>query len=394
MSYPLTNVYEYEHRAREILPKPVYDYFAGGAGDELSLDKNREAFRAVLFRPRVLVPVADVSPLLEVAAFKDALRTPTPCVVDKTGATLKLGMPIIIAPMAMQKMASELGELAVARAAKLMSIPFCLSTLSTASIEDVAKEGGLCLLQLYVYKQRAETLKLVRRAKSAGYAAIVLTVDTPQLGRRERDLRNGFTLPSHIRLANFAGSEELDNLGKGVVGTSALQRYGVDMLDPNLSWSDLAWLVREAQMPVWVKGIVRGDDAARAVDHGATAIVVSNHGARQLDGTMATLDALPEIVASVRNRVPIVLDSGVRRGEDCVKALALGATAVMVGRPILWGLAVDGQQGVENVLSTMKDEISLTMSLLGVRTGGEITQDCVVAPEGCNYQFSQRNSKL
>jgi isopentenyl diphosphate isomerase/L-lactate dehydrogenase-like FMN-dependent dehydrogenase len=188
--------------------------------------------------------------------------------------------------------------------------------------------------------------------------------------------------------------DELDNLGKGRVGASALQRYGVDMLDPNLSWSDLGWLVREAQMPVWVKGIVRGDDAARAIDHGATAIVVSNHGARQLDGTIAPLDALPEIVASVRNRVPIVLDSGVRRGDDCVKALALGATAVMVGRPILWGLAVDGQHGVENVLSTMNDEISLTMSLLGARTVSEITQDRVVAREGCKYPFSQRNSKL
>jgi (S)-2-hydroxy-acid oxidase len=386
----LTNVHEYEARAREILPRPIYDYFAGGAGDESTLEDNKSSFRAIRFRPRVLLPVGHISTSLAVARFRDALHIREPFANSLLAPISLFGMPLIIAPMAMQKMASELGEIAAARAAKSMAIPFCLSTLSTTSMEDVAEQGGVFLFQLYVYKQRSETLKLVRRAKSAGYSALVLTVDAPKFGRRERDLRNGFALPPHIRLGNFAGTEGPDTIGAGESGVSALQRYGGDLVDADLTWADLAWLVREARMPVWVKGILHGDDADRAVEHGAAAIVVSNHGARQLDGTISTIDALPDIVAAIRNRVPIILDSGVRRGEDCVKALALGATAVMIGRPILWGLAVDGQQGVENVLSLMKSEISLTMSLLGARSIEEITRDHVIA----NQPFATSNRYL
>jgi isopentenyl diphosphate isomerase/L-lactate dehydrogenase-like FMN-dependent dehydrogenase len=390
----LTNVHEYEARAKVILPRPIYDYFAGGAGDETTLESNKASFRAIRFRPRVLLPVGHVNTSLAVSKFRDALDIREPFTNGSFAPTSQFGMPVIIAPMAMQKMACELGEIAAVRAAKSMAVPFCLSTLSTTSIEDVAEQGGVFLFQLYVHKQRSETLKLVRRAKSAGYAALVLTVDAPKFGRRERDLRNGFALLPHIRLENFTGTAGHDTIAEGELGVSALQRFGEDIIDADLSWADLAWLVREAQMPVWVKGILHGDDADRAIDHGAAAIVVSNHGARQLDGTISAIDALPDVVVAVQNRVPIILDSGVRRGEDCVKAMALGATAVMIGRPILWGLAVDGQQGVENVLSLMKSEISLTMSLLGARNIDEITRDHVIFNQHCPSSNGNLISKL
>jgi isopentenyl diphosphate isomerase/L-lactate dehydrogenase-like FMN-dependent dehydrogenase len=369
--HPL-NAHEYESAARKLLPAPVYAYYSGGACDEHTLADNPAAFRAALFRPRVLVPVPRAS----------CTRSDLSALLGARAA--HASMPLLVAPMAMQRMAHPDGELATARAAARARVPLCVSTLATASVEDIAEAadaaGGACLLfQLYVYKDRRETVSLVQRAKAVGYTAVVLTVDTPRLGRRERDLREGFTLPDGITLGNFPPDDDRAALGQGRVGESALAYYGGELLDAGLTFEDITWLVREAApLPVWVKGIVRGDDAILAVDAGAKCIVVSNHGARQLDGVVPTMDALPEVVAAVGARVPVIVDSGVRRGADICRALAMGATAVMLGRPVLWALAVDGQAGVERLLGLIREEMALCMSLLGARDLSELTADKIV----------------
>lgn len=334
---------------------------------------NRAEFEAVRFRPRVLIAVASVS----------TSRPP----LFPGGAPMSF--PAIVAPMAMQRLARpDVGELGTAGAANKVGIPMCLSTTATESIESIAATGVDRIFQLYIYKDRSLTLKLVRRAKAAGYGALVLTVDSPLLGRRERDLRNGFTLPEGLKLANFDSSSKKDSLGASQLGTSALEQYWTALLSADLTWEDVSWLVREAHMPVWVKGIVREDDAARALQSGVAAIVVSNHGGRQLDSVVSTLEALPSIVAAVNGRVPVLVDSGVRRGGDIAKAIALGADAVMIGRPVLWGLAVEGERGALNVLEMIRDELRQCMQLLGAKTLADISKDCIT------YRTPSAHAKL
>ncbi len=332
------NVEEFEALARGRLEQSVYDYFAGGAEDEVTVRGNREALQRRSLRYRVLVDVSRV----------------------ETSTTLlgaPLSFPVILAPTALHRMAHPDGEKATARAAAAAGTLMTLSTVSSVALEEVAASApsGLRWFQLYAFARRADTEALIERAHRAGYAAIVLTVDAPILGRRERDLRNGFAVPEGLA-AHPAGHPKA---GEGMWALSSL--IGL----PELSWSDLAWIRRMCPLPLILKGIVRGDDAARAVDEGAAAVWVSNHGGRQLDGAIPTADALEEVFAAVGGRVPVIFDGGVRRGTDVLKALALGAAAAAIGRPQLWGLAAGGESGVGRVLEMIREELTLAMALAG-----------------------------
>lgn len=334
---------EFEKAARASLSRMAWDYYRSGADAERTLRENIRAYRKWEIHYRVLVDVSR----REMAT--DLLGIP-------------VSMPILIAPTAYQCLAHPDGELATARAAAEAGTIYTLSTLSTTSIEDVARVStGPRWFQLYVHKDRDLTRSLVARAEAADYKAIVLTVDTPVLGRRIRDVHNGFGLPAGLVMANL-----VDAAGMNVLqSSSALARYIASRHDASLTWKDVEWLRAMTRLPVLLKGIVRSDDALRAIDAGAAGIVVSNHGARQLDGAPATLDVLPRIVESVAGRVPVLVDGGIRWGTDVLKALALGARAVMIGRPVLWGLAVGGASGVRSVLEILREELSTAMALAG-----------------------------
>lgn len=353
---------ESSERARQLLPRNAYDYFAGSAGDERTYYRNLKAFRAILFRPRCLIPVSKVDTSVTLPTFGN------------------LSAPIIVAPMAMQRMAHPDGEIAVARAAKQQGLSIVLSTFSTVSMEEVAQVGTNRLFQLYLYRNRAVSLSLIERARKSGYKGIVLTVDAPRYGRRQRDKDNAFHLPPHLTLANFSPSSTEDAISKSRKRLSALNLMGDLHFEQNLSPEILTWLVRTAKLPVWVKGILRGDDALIAVRAGAAGIIVSNHGARQLEGTIPSIQALPEVVEAVNGRVPVLLDSGVRTGEDVVKGCALGADAVLVGRPVLWALAEGGEKGVHDLLNEMKRTVDLTMALCGAPNTSRITKCMIKVP--------------
>jgi 4-hydroxymandelate oxidase len=267
------------------------------------------------------------------------------------------------------------GELAAARAAARAGTVFCLSTLASHSIEEVANAAphGTRWFQLYVYRDRGLTSELVDRAVASGCGAVVLTADFPVVGRRDRDLRNAFTLPPGVTYANF--SEAARTTEDVSPGESGLAKYVAGLLDPTLGWHDLEWLVERARVPVLVKGVVRGDDAKRCVSHGAAALVVSNHGGRQLDGSIATLDALPDVVDAVGSQVPVLLDGGVRRGTDALIAICQGATAVQIGRPYLWALADGGEDGVLALIEQLRDEVRVAMTLLGAAHLADLNSD-------------------
>ena len=353
----LVNLAEYEEAARAKLRREAYDYYAGGANDEVTLRANREAYGRLALYHRVLrdVAVRDTS-------------------VELLGE--RISLPVMVAPTAFQRMACDEGECATARAAGRAGTIMVMSTLATTMVEEVtAAATGPTWFQLYIYKDRGATLDLVRRAEAAGCRALVLTVDTAVWGRREADVRNNFTLPDGLTVANLAAHAK-QNFPHGLAG-SGLAAYAAAMLDASLTWKDLEWLRGQTKLPVVLKGVVHPDDARAAVEHGAAGVIVSNHGGRQLDSSPATIDALPGVVEAVAGQVPVLLDGGVRRGTDVVKALALGARAVLVGRPILWGLAVAGEDGAYRVLELLKAEFDLAMALCGVRTVGEIERGLV-----------------
>ncbi len=352
------NLLDYERLAAKRLPAAVFDYFASGANDEVTLRDNRAAFERRRLAYRVLVDVSS--------------RT-----LETTVLGRKLALPVAVAPMAFQRLAHPAGEMATVRAAGRAGTLFVLSTLSTTPMEDVIREAaGPVWFQLYVYRDRAITRALVERAEAAGVAALALTVDAPLLGRRERDVRNRFELPAGISAANLlpAGHGRLS----APPTDSGLAAYFAELLDPSLSWRDVEWLRSITRLPVVLKGVVRADDAVRAIDHGAAAVIVSNHGGRQLDSAPAALDALEDIASAVGARAEVLMDGGVRRGTDVVKALALGARAVLLGRPVLWGLAADGEAGVGAVLALLRDEIDLALALSGCRSPDEVSRDLVV----------------
>jgi 4-hydroxymandelate oxidase len=351
------SVLDYEEVAREKLTAMAYDYYASGAYDEVTLRENVAAYTRLSLRYRVLVDVS-----------KRDLST--------TVLGTRLAMPILVAPTAFHKMACLDGEIATARAAGQMGTIMTLSSLSNTAVEDVvAAATGPIWFQLYIYKDRGATAALVKRAQTAGAKAIVVTVDAPLLGRRERDVRNRFCLPAGLAVENMvpAGYGDLP----AHPAESGLATYVATLLDQALKFEDIGWLRSITSLPVLIKGVVRGDDAKKAVDHGASAIVVSNHGGRQLDTSVATIDALEEVVQAVDGRAEVLLDGGVRRGTDVIKALALGARAVLVGRPILWGLAAAGEAGARDVLGILRAELDLAMALCGAPDVSAVTRDLV-----------------
>ncbi|KAK9151115.1 hypothetical protein Syun_009424 [Stephania yunnanensis] len=310
------------------------------------------------FRPRILIDVTNIDLSTTVLGFK-------------------ISMPIMIAPSAMQKMAHPEGEYATARAASAHKTIMTLSSWATSSVEEVASTGpGIRFFQLYVYKDRNVVAQLVRRAERAGFKAIALTVDTPRLGRREADIKNRFTLPPYLTLKNFEGLD----LGKmDKANDSGLASYVAGQIDRSLSWKDVQWLQTITKLPILVKGVVTAEDARMAVQAGAAGIIVSNHGARQLDYVPATISCLEEVVKAVQGRIPVFLDGGVRRGTDVFKALALGAAGIFIGRPVVFALAAEGELGVRKVLQMLHDEFELTMALSGCRSLKEITRDHITA---------------
>jgi isopentenyl diphosphate isomerase/L-lactate dehydrogenase-like FMN-dependent dehydrogenase len=355
------NIQEYEDLAFERLEPTALDYYRSGAGDEVTLRANRAAFERIRLRPRVLVDVSSLS--LETTA----LGTP-------------VSMPIMVAPTAYQCLACKQGERDTARAAGAAETLMVASTLATRTLEEIAEVAtGPLWFQLYVYRERRVSATLVRRAEEAGYRALALTVDTPRLGRRERDVRNGFGLPAHLHMANFADPSMRDVLPL-TPGASGLEAVAQELFDQSLTWDALSWLRSITSLPVVVKGVMTAEDARLAVEHGAAAIIVSNHGGRQLDGVPATIEALPEVVEAVGGRCEVYLDGGVRRGTDVLKALALGARGVFIGRPVLWGLAVDGAAGVERVLALLRNELELAMALAGRPTLASIDRSLVMQP--------------
>jgi isopentenyl diphosphate isomerase/L-lactate dehydrogenase-like FMN-dependent dehydrogenase len=334
------NVADYERLASEVLDPGAHGYFAGGAGDERTLRENVAAFARWRLRPRVLVDVAEVDTRTTV------LGEP-------------VAMPILVAPVAFQRLAHPDGEAGMARAAAGAGTVMCVSTLATARPGEVAAAAPDARLwfQLYCFRDRGVTRALLSEAVEAGFRAVALTVDAPRPGRRERDLRSGFQLPAEVGVPSVAEATGV----QGPISVADVLR----LVDPALSWADLEALVSDSSLPVLVKGVMTAEDAVLAADRGAAGVIVSNHGGRQLDGVAATVDAVGEVAEAVGDRVEVLMDGGVRRGTDVVTALALGARAVLVGRPALWGLAVAGTDGATRVLGLLHDELELALALCG-----------------------------
>jgi len=354
---PIVNLFEYERLAKARMTPMAFDYYASGAMDEITVRANRRAFDEIFLRYRVLTGVGARDTATTV------LGQPVP-------------MPLLVAPSAFHCLANPLGERATAGGAAAAGIIYVMSTLSTTKMEEVARlSTGPRWFQLYVYKDRGVTRSLVERAEAAGFTALELTVDVPVLGQREADVRNHFHLPDGLTASNLVDPES--GQVPDVPGHSGLAAYVARLQDDNLTWSDLKWLQSHTRLPVLVKGISRGDDAQRALDCGVAGIIVSNHGGRQLDTARPTIHALPEVVEAVAGRAEVLMDGGIRRGTDILKALALGARAVQVGRPVLWGLAVDGEAGVRHVLELLRTEFDLALAMCGCHNVAEITRDLI-----------------
>ena len=330
----LLTIDDYEPLARERLPKEVYDFVAGGAGDEWTLRENTRAFDRWILRPRVLRAIDEPDTSTEVLG-------------------VPLAMPVMIAPWAYQRLVHPDGELATARAAARAGTLMVVSTPAERDLEAIAAASDAPKwFQLYVFRDRGATEAMLHRAAEAGYGAVVFTVDLPVGGLRYRDQRNAFEVPMAMRASG-------------------------GVYDRAIGWDDLAWIREHTGLPVLVKGVLTAEDAHLATDAGADGVVVSNHGGRQLDGVLSGVDALPEVVEAVAGRIPVLMDGGIRRGADVLRAVALGAAAVLVGRPAAWGLAVDGENGVARVLELLRDELRNAMILTGCGAVRDITSELV-----------------
>lgn len=353
----LVNVYDFEAAAQEAMSQMAYDYYASGANDEITLHENHAAYDYIPLRYRVLVDVSE----------RD---------LSTTILGHDVSMPILIAPTAFHKLAHPGGEVAMARAAEKAGTIMMLSTLSTTAMEEVTEATRAPVwFQLYVYKDRGATEALLQRAQAAGCSAIVLTVDAPLLGKREQDVRNRFQLPSDLSVKNLLAHAMADLPDHP--DDSSLAAHAASMFDSTLSWKDIEWLRSVSDLPLIIKGIVHPDDALLATELEVAGVFVSNHGGRQLDTALPTVEALPDIVEAVDGRAALLIDGGIRRGTDVIKAIALGADAVAVGRAPLWGLAVDGEAGVDAVLAILRDEFDLAMALCGCTSIDEITTDLI-----------------
>jgi 4-hydroxymandelate oxidase len=352
VSGDLLNVWEYERAAEERLEPGAFGYFAGGANDEWTLRENVAAFTRWVLRPRVLVDVSETAPMTTVLGTE-------------------ISLPVLVAPTAFQRMAHPDGETATARGAAAAGTIMCLSTIATATIEEVAAAApdGARWFQLYWSPDRGIVRDLVGRAEANAYGAIVLTVDLPVGGRRERDLRTGFEVPAEVPVPAFvAQAERAENVSPTQIG---------QVVDKSVTWRDLEWLRGLSPLPLVIKGVLTAEDGLLACEAGADAIVVSNHGGRQLDGVSASLDALPAVVEAVDGRAEVLMDGGIRRGTDVVKALSLGARAVLAGRAPLWGLAVGGADGVQRVLDLLREEVALALALCGCASPAHVTRSHV-----------------
>jgi isopentenyl diphosphate isomerase/L-lactate dehydrogenase-like FMN-dependent dehydrogenase len=328
------NLSDYEALAQARVEPIAWDFIQGGSDDEVTLRANRAAFERIRLRPRMLV-------------------NGSTCDLNTTVLGIPISMPILVAPSAYQCLAHPEGECATAHGTGMAHSLMVASAFSTRTLEDIAvSASGPLWFQLYLYRNLEVSAAVVRRAEAAGYRAIVLTVDLPRLGNREKDTRNNFSLPSHMSLANFPG-----------VDTEAEEFKIALPFTP--TWETLDWLKTVTSLPILIKGILTAEDAHLALERGVSGIIVSNHGGRQLDSALASIEALPEITEAVAGRCEIYLDGGIRRGTDVLKALALGARAVLVGRPAFWGLAVNGAQGVHHVLEILRAELELAMVLSG-----------------------------
>ncbi|XP_020645244.3 2-Hydroxyacid oxidase 2 isoform X2 [Pogona vitticeps] len=343
---------DFEAYAKKHLPKAVWDFFAAGADECCTRDDNLAAFKRIYFRPRLL---RDMS------------------VMDTRTTILgtEISFPVGIAPTGMHKLACPDGEQSTARAAKAMNICYIASTYSTCSMEEIAAAApaGFRWFQLYIHRNRTIAEQLVRKAESLGFQALVLTADLPYTGKRRDDIRNNFQFLSSVKLKNLEGFFEGEDRTE----------YGLppNSIDPSLSWEDISWLQSLTRLPIIVKGILTKEDAELAVRHGVKGIIVSNHGGRQLDGVPAAIDALVEVRAAVQDKAEVYVDGGIRTGTDILKALALGAKCVFIGRPALWGLAYKGEEGLQQLLKILKDEFHLSMALAGCRNVSEIGRHLV-----------------
>ena len=351
---PLINLFDYESLARRRLSQLALDYVSSGAGDEITLRRNRECFDEIRLQPRVLVGVSKIDTSLELFGER-------------------LDYPILLAPCAYQKLVHPEGEVETARGATAARAPFVVSTFATVALEEIAEATPAPLwFQLYVHPDQAFTRDLIQRTQDAGYRVLCVTVDTPILGIRDRERRAGFHLPPGIERAN------LKALGTAVTKMGHFEGGGnYSILDPAINWDTIDWIRSCTKLPVVLKGILNPEDARLACEHGVAGIIVSNHGGRNLDTVPATIESLPAVMEAVEGRIPVLLDGGVRRGTDIVKALAYGAKAVLIGRPYLWGLGVGGSQGIEQVIRILRMELEAAMALCGTPSLPQITRNAL-----------------
>jgi 4-hydroxymandelate oxidase len=350
------NLQDYEELARARMDRAVWDTYAQGSEDEVTLRANRSAYEAIRLRPRMLVDVSC-------------------CDTATTVLGAPIDLPVMIAPTSVHRLAHPEGEVATARAARAAGSLMIASTLSSCSLEEIAAAaaGSPLWFQLYIYRDRALTGRLLERVERAGYRAIVLTVDAPYVANRERDRYNQFSLPAHLGFGNFAANVNQQSDDTHYTPITWQTRGEREVL----TWDVIPRLRSLTSLPLLLKGILTAEDAARAAAAGVNGIIVSNHGGRQLDGVLPTIEALPEVVEAVDGRCEVYMDGGIRRGTDILKALALGARAVLIGRPVIWGLAASGESGVRNVLHILHEELTLAMRLAGCPTLASIDRSLV-----------------
>ena len=376
---PAINIDDLRASARKRLPKTIFEFIDGGSQDEISLRANRADFERYAMRPRVLTDISR--------------RDQSTTILGEKSAS-----PLILAPTGLAGILHRRGELSASRAAAAANVPYCLSTMATCSIEQIAEASNVTRwFQLYVLRDRGLTKTFIDRARATNCKALVLTVDTKMQGPRERDMRNGFTVPPKFTLrtildfalhfrwlldvglgpkVTFRNFEDSNMRVKNAV---TITQFIANQYDLSVNYKDLEWFKTTWGGPVAVKGILTGEDARRACDHGADAIIISNHGGRQLDGAVSAMRVLPEVVAAVGDRAEVILDGGVRRGSDVIKALCLGARACMIGRAWLYGLASGGEAGVARSLEILTNEIDLALALLGRSRLAELSPDILMA---------------